>query len=409
MLDNTAPPVVLILVDGLGFDQVSESKTPFLAGFARKGALKPLRPVLGYSDAQRVALLTGKAPDEAGYWMQYRFCDAGQSPWRMLSVLSPIDRAPGDFLRRNFKFALSATLMKAVARRSRYSDLNIHNMPFRALRWHRPTLPASELSGSEIAGTPTLFSLLRRAGRRYAIVKTDSLWALLRTTSVSKLLPGVLGRIAKTPGGTALLYVYVHTPDLYAHRFGLKDCRFDAEVSRVDSALGEIVTAARQRLGSETQTVAVSDHGMDHTGRFIDFNDLVMHPRFGKDFIAGIDSTMVRLYYLNQDGRRVARTLVETSGAGTFLTPEQRGGLGVNFPAEAYGEDIYLLKPGISIYPNFHSLLRPLAMHAYHPETPDQQAFTVYEGESLASLRAHRGTLRMQDIFAAVRAALRLS
>ena len=44
---------------------------------------------------------------------------------------------------------------------------------------------------------------------------------------------------------------------------------------------------------------------------------------------------------------------------------------------------------GVSIYPNYHSLMKPLAMHAYDPGLDSQTAFLFAPGGS--SLDAARG------------------
>jgi hypothetical protein len=51
--------------------------------------------------------------------------------------------------------------------------------------------------------------------------------------------------------------------------------------------------------------------------------------------------------------------------------------LHLDFDGRLYGDEIYLLDPGTAIFPNFHSLLRPKAMHAYHPDDADQHGIAL--------------------------------
>ncbi len=393
------PPVVLMLVDGLGYDFVSPGATPWLASQSHEFPLRPLRPVLGYSDCQRAVLFTGERPDRMGYWMLYRFARPSESPWRRLGSLAALDALPVDLPRKALKFGLSASVLKLASRRSGQGDLGIHDMPFRALPWLRPTLKDSMYSPGVLGATPTIFDRLRAAGLPFGIVRSDvfGTWDLLKPSD--QLLPRLLRRIDSLPTDLAFLYVYLHTPDMYAHRHGIRSARFQAELSRADGAMAAMVGAIRDRLGQDTQIVVVSDHGMDHTEKFISFQHLVRHRGFGKDFVVALDSTMVRVLYLTPSARSTVRDLIQSSGVGRFLEPEERRHLGVDFPPEHYGQDIYLLEPGSSIYPNFHSLMRPLAMHAYHPDVQDQRAIALFLGDRVAESAHARHVLDMPDIF----------
>jgi predicted AlkP superfamily pyrophosphatase or phosphodiesterase len=195
--------------------------------------------------------------------------------------------------------------------------------------------------------------------------------------------------------------MYIHHPDLLSHRYGWRHERTGAEVRRVDEALKTLVAAVTARLGPDLETVIVSDHGMDDTKTFLDFSDLVTHPDFGKKFVVALDSTMVRAIYLDSSGARTVRDRLATV-PGRFLTKEDRIRFGIDFPANWYGEDIFLLKEGASIYPNFHSLLRPLSMHAYDPALESQTAFAYAAGataERAIAEAAAQGPLAMNHLF----------
>lgn len=374
------PRAALVLVDGVGHDQITPDRTPFLYRGMEAGNVRALRPVLGYSDAQRAVLLTGRAPSAAGYWMLYRFSDPASSPWRRLRAMAFLDRLGNGLPKSVWNLGLSKTVLKAAQKRSRYPDLNIHNIPYRALPWTRPTLTTNELSGRPFGNVSTMFGDLQARGFQYSIIKTDSFGALLRKSSVTRLLPAVLDAVSQLPAAASFVYVYIHTPDLYAHRYGLRDGRYRGEVAEADRALEAVTKALRQKLGADAAIAVVSDHGMNHTEKFADYSRLVFDRGFGRDFVAALDSTMVRLLPLRPGGADAARDSVDATGHGRWLSAEEKQSLGIDFPAEMYGEHVYLLAPGVSIFPNFHSLLRPAAMHAYHPDVPDQLAFAYFDG-----------------------------
>jgi hypothetical protein len=244
------------------------------------------------------------------------------------------------------------------------------------------------------------------ANRPQGIIRSDTVDKLTLLKSIETQLPRLQRQIAALPEGTSFAYFYIHTPDMFAHRNGLRAPAYRDEVRKVDAALPGLFERLKQRMGADTQIVLVSDHGMNHTERFADYQRLVNHPRAGKDFVPALDSTMVRFRYLTPQGRGIARELMGAGGNGRFLSDDEKRELGVAFPGEAYGDDLYLLEPGFSIYPNYHSLLRPLAMHAYHPDVPDQQAIAFFIGDDVSERGAQNANLAMNDIFGIVCASL---
>ncbi len=398
MVKPSSQPLVLMLVDGLGYEFVTSETTPNLRNLADDCPFYPMRPVLGYSDCQRAALFTGLPPDQMGYWMQYRFARPSDSPWRQFSKLAMWDSLPGELPRKFFKLALSSSVLKIATQRGPYPDLNVHNMPFRALPWHSPTLKKSMYAPGALGEVPTIFDRLRETKQSFGIVRSDTVGKLALLGSVTSQMRRLLGEIDALDGSVRFMYIYLHSPDMFAHRRGIRDPRFWEELKKTDSAIVEIIDAAKRKMGTDTQVVLTSDHGMNHTERFISYKHLVTHSGFGRDFVVGLDSTMVRLWYLSDDGKKIARPLVESSDVGRFLTGEERIELGVDFPGDHYGDDIYLLEPGVSIYPNFHSLLKPLGMHAYHPQEPDQRAIAMLIGDAIAERAPDKPELHMTDI-----------
>ena len=403
-------PLLVILVDGLGFADASAGAVPFISDEGKDRVMVPVRPVLGYSDAQRAVLLTGGNPDEIDYWMLYEFSDPKESPWRWMRGLSPLDRLGDPLPLRMFKFGLSQSFLKAQARMRGYSDLSIHNIPFRALKWQRPSMAPSIYAGRPLGETPTLFSLATEKHLRWSIIRSDSLRALVSRQSASQWAPRAVERISALHADTKLVFVYMHHPDLFAHRYGVDDERTVAEINAVGRAAGEIVDATRRKLGDGLQTVIVSDHGMNRTTRFVDFSDLVMRPEFGKSFVVALDSTMVRARYLTGGGEELVRSVLDAKGFSKPVPSQERKKLGITFPGERYGDEIFLMEPGTSIYPNFHSLTRPLAMHAYHPDVDDQTAFALFIGDEARTAPAMLGSgrLQMKDLLRAFTSLLRL-
>ncbi|MBA7479588.1 hypothetical protein ES707_15022 [subsurface metagenome] len=121
---------------------------------------------------------------------------------------------------------------------------------------------------------------------------------------------------------------------------------------------------------------------MANATKFVSLERFIQEKGFGKDFLLFLDSTMVRVWWLNPQKKEEVRRAIDGLGCGAFLSEEEKGELRLNFNRRYYGDDIYLLKTGYNIFPNFISWLKPHAMHAYHPEDRTQQGIFMFEGKA---------------------------
>jgi predicted AlkP superfamily pyrophosphatase or phosphodiesterase len=361
-------PVVCVLVDAFRHDYLDDGKTPFLAQLASEHGVERMRPILGYSDAIRATIFTGAYPDEHGYWMEYCFRPE-RSPFRSFARLAPLDRLPSDFALRALKFGLSKTVVRAIARKGGYADLSLRHLPFRALGCFDWTLHAP-MTARGVLGAPTIFDRLTDAGLRWSYL--DS--ARNGTRAVLRALDGL-------PRETALAFVYLHQIDMASHLVGLESPIFERVLRRTDVLAAEVVRRARRRLG-DPALVVFSDHGMSKVERLVGFRDLVLHPGFPERFCFALDATMVRLWYRDDDPvlREELRARLRDRAGGHFLDATERGELHLDFDDRLYGDDIYLIDAPTAIFPNFHSMVAPRAMHAYHPDGLDQHGIFIAPG-----------------------------
>ncbi len=363
---SSSKQVLAILVDALRYDIVSEESTPFISQLARNGRMLPLKPVLGYSDSIRATIFTGARPDRHGYWMSY--CHSpGTSPLKGFRKLGFVDYLPSDFLRRGIKFFLSSTVMKPIGKARGYNELHLHNIPFHVISKFDMTLKTDMTSPHVFEGYSTIFDVLRDRGKEFAYF--DS----------SKLKGDLLTEINKLDGGTSFVFVYLHYVDEASHWFGLDSTEFRRAVRFVDSLVKRIVFSVNQRLPGLTATMVFSDHGMAEERNRIDLSSLARLEGFGRDFIFALDATMVRVWYYNPVKVRKLRTAIARICGARLLSQEERKNLGIAFENRLYGDDIFLLEEGTIIFPNFHSYVRPKAMHAYHPSYQKQRGIFILQ------------------------------
>ena len=360
-----ARPLLYVLVDAVRHDYVDAVRTPYLARLADEQGLARMRPLLGYSDAIRAAIFTGCYPDEHGYWMEYCYRPES-SPYGRLGALAPLDRFPSDFVQRGTKFVLSQSVVRGIARRDGYEALSLRHLPFRSLGSFDWTLRTG-MDAPGALGVPTVFDRLTDAGLR---------WAHLDSSKLG--MKRMLQAIDELPRDTQFVFAYLHQVDMASHLFGLRSRLFERTLRRTDGHAEEVVRRTRARLG-ELELAVFSDHGMSPVDRTVEYRRLVRHPGFPSRFCFALDATMVRLWYHDDDPRlrEELRATVAAGVPGRFLSSEELRDLHLAFDGRLYGDEIFLLEPRTAIFPNFHSLARPRAMHAYHPDDAEQQGIAI--------------------------------
>ena len=377
--------VLAILVDAFRYDYLSEKYTPFLHSMCKQGFYAPLRPILGYSDAIRATIFTGTYPNVHNYWIMYRYSPE-TSPIRMFEALKFIDYIPIDLFKRGLKFVLSATLCKILGDIYDYDELSIRNIPLNIIHFFDFSSKKSILFPRVFNSSSTLFDVLRDNNVKFAYL--DS----------TKLRGRLLHNLIMLDPDVQVIIVYLHYLDYSAHRHGLNSPRFWIQVKNIDKTVKSIVNSAKQRYGDKLDVIIFSDHGMVQTKQFLNFERFMHHRKFGEEFLFFLDSTMVRLWYMNPNVKEEVHKLFRGLGYGAFLSEEEKRELRINFDHRYYGDDIYLLKPGFSIFSNFISWLKPKAMHAYHPKYGHQLGIAIFSGEELGRVDQDIKLVELVDI-----------
>ncbi|HZU19955.1 MAG TPA: alkaline phosphatase family protein [Gaiellaceae bacterium] len=358
-------PLLYVLVDAVRHDYVAHERTPFLASLGARRGLSRMRPLLGYSDSIRAAIFTGAYPDETGYWMEYCFRPE-RTPLAPYARLAPLDALPWDFGRRGAKFVLSQTAVRRTARRNGYRHLSLRHLPFRALDRFDWTL-RGDMSEVGQLGVPSVFDRARAAGLPWAYLDASKLGARQ-----------LLRRLDELDPTTAFTFVYLHQVDMASHLFGLESRLFERTLRRTDALAQAVVERVTSRIPG-VEVAVFSDHGMSPVKRIAAYPSLWRHPAFPERFCFALDATMVRLWFHDAPPplRDEVRETVAAGAPGRFLANDELAELHLDFDHRLYGDEIYLLEPRTAIFPNFHSLLKPKAMHAYHPDDPEQHGIAI--------------------------------
>jgi hypothetical protein len=223
------------------------------------------------------------------------------------------------------------------------------------------------MTAPDALGVPTLFDRVSAAGLE---------WSYLDASKLGRRQ--LLEAIDALPQTTSFAFVYLHHVDMASHVVGIKSRLFERVLRRTDALAREVVERTERRLGN-VESVIFSDHGMSPVDRVVGYPALWRHPGFPSRFCFALDATMVRLWFEDDSEalRDEVRGIVSGAAAGHFLSAEERAVLHLDFSDRLYGDEIFLLEPRTAIYPNFHSLQRPKAMHAYHPDDPEQHGIAI--------------------------------
>ena len=154
---------------------------------------------------------------------------------------------------------------------------------------------------------------------------------------------------------------------------------------------------AAERGGRTPWLVLCSDHGMVDVVATVDvMGALASLPvRSGRDYLAFFDSTMARFWWRTPQARDAVRAALGPALRGRWLDAATLAREGADFADHRFGEDVFLLDPGVLMVPSYMSRAPLAAMHGYDPAHPDMAGILASnrplpaDVTHLAHLRAH--------------------
>jgi hypothetical protein len=318
-----------------------------------------VRSVLGYSSACVPSILTGRMPREHGHW-SFFFCSPETSPFRSLRPLRVLPESiTGRARVRNL-------LSKAVARRNGFTGyFQLYQLPFEHAHEFDYCEKRDLFSPGGVSGAPTIFDKLRKSGTPFHV----SNWRQDEESNLAAL--------HRDLDAAAIRFAFLYLADLDGalHVVGKDDPSITGRIARYETRLRDVLAAARRRYGDVRLSV-ISDHGMAHVTRTFDLQaTLAALPlRFGRDYVAALDSTMARFWMRSDAAARLLPQVLAEADGGRLLSDAELAELGCDFPGQRYGQLIFLMDPGHLIVPSHMGLTPIRGMHGYHPDHPDSDA-----------------------------------
>ncbi len=351
---------VYIYIDSLGWQTAEEN------GFAKDilPCRNRVRSVLGSDGAVFASVASGKMPAELGVFYPY-IQASGKGPFhafRYLKFLFGAGLHPKCLF--NTAFARNA-ISGFLRRRKGYSaDFSIGNIPYEKL-WRLDYEGCADPSAPRaLMPARNLRDLLDAAGRPYYMDTSSS-----PDDFKLDLLKGVI-----LSGKNS--FVFVRLKGLSPILMEQDSVALSDRLGLYERSISELVKIL-EKSGKPHSVSVLSGGGTAPCAKTIALLRLLdiagLKRNGGCMFFA--HPSMLRLWYEGETAAVAAREgLSKLSDFGSILSREERACFGADGPSRIFGDDIFLLKPGVQITPNYISSRSFKAVGGYSPDDASSYA-----------------------------------
>jgi hypothetical protein len=334
---------------------------------SQDGFFGRVKTVPGFT--QEAAMMTGKYPDETGYFTWYRYAP-GRSPFSWTRPLRFMEILRRSRLYYPIKVGIRTTTKLITG--SKYPDPSF--IPLNILPYFQ------NLSATLPTNLPNLSSLCSASGLN--CFEQTMVYDFVGSKPCGKLFNPILNSIKK--GKSYDLYIiHIGELDALGHRYGPHPELFRECLREIDSWIRTTYETAKQQ-SLVCNFIITSDHGMVDVKETVDIeNEFRRMPlKAPKDYLYFLDSTMARFWFFNEKARTLIEEMLEKIPKGHILSQEEKQRLHINLDNDAYGELLFWIDKGYLIFPNFFQSItseRTRGMHGYVND--EDGALIVYSDE----------------------------
>ena len=366
-------------------DYFNMRSTPFLYALAKEGLYGAIVPTFGFEpDA---AYIAGLYPDQADGGAQFWYDPSG-SPFRFVSYLPKFL----NYLPRVPELVIRKILTKAVRQFCKAPTLSTARVPFHLLRYFSFSMKFG-MEHQAFCNTDTVFDLLRENGKGWFFHcspnnKVD-LKSVVRPAEMDLHPP------------QSFAFFHIGNLDRIGHKYGPHSPELKKELLKVDDGIKAIWQFAKERF-DVVYFLVIGDHGMMEVRRHLDiWSELKKLPiRLEKDYLMFLDSTMVRFWFFSDRAERLIVDLLDNIEGGHILSQAEKDKYHLNYSHNKFGDIIFLVDPGVLIFPNFYQNKKPVkGMHGYAPETPDQQSALLIHFPKVKETKRFEEPVDMRRVF----------
>jgi hypothetical protein len=374
---------VFIILDAFRWDYLNPEDTPFLWQRASAG-LHVRRIVSSTGFTQRAAIFTGAYPDVTDCYTMfcydregspYRFLKPLREPLRWLAAGAERFGGPLDLVERGLRHRVLYRLGRVFASHAPPGFIPLHLLPLIGVSEDRVSI-----HGPGAFAVPSIFDRLREKGGSYRFLMFPDLFG-----DDEAVFSATLASVSE---GHDLYLLQFSDSDALCHLHG-SEGEVRRQVTRELDRKVSVVAEAFENAYAQPSFVVIGDHGMMDVDTTVDVASAVHGRaaaaglRHGRDYLLFLDSTLARLWLLNDRARRAALEDVFVSpplyGRGRLIDGETAAHYRIPSPGLRYGEHIWWADPGVLIHPDYFHPRRLVVkgMHGYDSHHEKMMGFAV--------------------------------
>jgi predicted AlkP superfamily pyrophosphatase or phosphodiesterase len=366
---------LILFIDALGYSSVNKHDTPNLFDLFQEGFFRPVKTLLGYSNAIIPSIFSGTYPSQHNIWGLYKMSPA-TSPFRVPRLFPSLIFDKNLLLR----YFINTMIYRDCKKRGLLPDYMMPaNVPLRILKYFDISMKKHIIESNSLENTVTLFDLMRQSGIKFKYVGFP--W----NKGNQQILASAEKHILNSSSSAVI--AYIDEIDHYEHLYGLHSKDFIKQLRLFD----ELCSSFLRKIMNIEKDMAVtifSDHGMKNVDGTINLKNIVdsTELKIEKDYLLFLDSTIARFWTFNEKARESLTEVLMNTKGGRLLSTEETIKYKINFKSDIYGEFQYLADAGKLILPNFFTIRKGSmkAMHGWDPDDKTQDSF-LFTNQKLKS------------------------
>lgn len=319
----------------------------------------PAQMQFGYSCTAIPTILTGERPTVHKH-LTFYYYNPEESPFKAFKYLKFLPKTIFDRWRFRHQFS---KIIKKVNGYTGYFE--IYSMPFERLPYYDYIEKKDLFVPGGLAPTKNLADVLEEKKIDYHI----SNWRLSETENIDALIEDIKEEKID------FAFLYTASMDGLLHRVTKDGDEIQPKLDWYANKIKSVIEEVKKHY-EDYSLFVMSDHGMTTLTHEVDVKREIeaLGFRWGRDYVALYDSTMVHFWFLNEKCRPHLLKKAQNVPFSHLLTQQEKEEYGIDFKDNMYGEEILLMDPGVQVVPSDMGIKSLPGMHGFSPEHADSYA-----------------------------------
>ena len=349
---------LVLWLDAIRLDYISKENMPFLSSIGKEFTICNLKPVFGYS-SNLASFFTGVYPNKHDQFTLYYYNK---------------DKKPLNNLLLKYLPKSLASYYYNLYRYSKGNDFFAPLIPYKYSKFFSLSIDKYYHKNNTLR-VKTIFEVFKENKLKYILYN----WPLIAKNKGSKLTfftkSNDRGRVDKFlrlyKRDYDVYFLHLWDLDKYGHIFGPDTNKLKFKIREQDRLARRVI----ENFSLDHDNIIIwSDHGMLDIKKTLDLPTIL--PKFGKGYIYFLDSTLARFWFFNEKKRKEVMEILNQIEYGHILSANEKRKFKINFSHNLYGDEIFLVDPGVLLCPNFFQKKSIKGMHGY--DLSDKNEHTFY-------------------------------